>query len=115
MLPEALVTDLAPYEEIYKHLHANPELSDQEEETAKLVTEHLSKLLPDLEIHTAIGGHGVIAICRNGEGKTILLRADFDALPVAEKTGLPYASKKTMKDVNGNKKSVMHGTSLSDA
>ncbi len=101
--------DLSHYEEIYKTLHANPELSDMEEETANLIESHLRKLSSDLEIKTKIGGYGLIAICRNGDGKTILLRADFDALPVHEKTGLAYASAKKMKDVNGDLKPVMHG------
>ncbi len=101
--------DLSQYEEIYKTLHANPELSNMEEQTAKLIESHLRALSPDLGIKTKIGGHGLIAICKNGSGKTILLRADFDALPVEEKTGLEYASKKKMQDVNGDLKPVMHG------
>lgn len=103
------LTDLTQYEEIYKKLHANPELSDLEEETARLIESHLRKLSSDLEIKTKIGGFGLIAICRNGNGKTIMLRADFDALPVAEKTGLEYASRKKMQDVHGDLKPVMHG------
>lgn len=101
--------NLSQYEEIYKTLHANPELSDLEEETANLIESHLRKLSSDMEIKTKIGGHGLIAICRNGNGRTILLRADFDALPVQEKTGLDYASTKKMKDINGDVKPVMHG------
>jgi metal-dependent amidase/aminoacylase/carboxypeptidase family protein len=101
--------DLSRYEEIYKKLHANPELSDLEEQTASFIEDHLTKLSPDLDIKTKLGGFGLIAICRNGSGKTILLRADFDALPVAEKTGLEYASKKKMQDVHGDLKPVMHG------
>ncbi|OQV08738.1 Peptidase dimerization domain-containing protein [Cladophialophora immunda] len=100
--------DLAPYEDIYKHCHANGELSTQEKETASLITEHLKKLSNDLDIRTGIGGHGQIAILKNGPGKTILLRADIDALPVQEKTGLPYASTKTMRDTDGLVKPVMH-------
>jgi metal-dependent amidase/aminoacylase/carboxypeptidase family protein len=102
-------TDLTEYEEIYKKLHANPELSDLEEETANLIEKHLRKLSSDLEIKTKIGGFGLIAICRNGIGRTVMLRADFDALPVAEKTGLEYASEKKMQDVHGDVKPVMHG------
>jgi metal-dependent amidase/aminoacylase/carboxypeptidase family protein len=101
--------DLSQYESIYKHLHANPELSDLEEETADFIEAHLKKISPDLEIKTRIGGFGLVAICKNGRGKTILLRADFDALPVMEKTGLDFASKKKMKDVLGDLKPVMHG------
>ena len=104
--------DLATYEDLYKYLHANPELSMQEKETAQLIAERLSKLSSDLDIRKNIGGHGLVAILKNGAGKTVLLRADIDALPVAEKTGLPYASKKTMKDVDGIVKPVMHGEHL---
>jgi len=55
-----------------------------------------------------VGGHGVAAVLRNGTGKTVLLRADIDALPVEEKTGLPYASTRNTKDVNGVLKPTMH-------
>jgi len=100
--------DLSPYEDLYKHVHANPELSTQERETAALIAKHLRHLSSDLDIRSGIGGHGLIAILKNGPGKTILLRADIDALPVREKTGLPYASKKTMRDTDGIVKPVMH-------
>jgi len=100
---------LEPYEELYKHLHQNPELSLCEFETAKFIAGHLSTYQPDgYEIKQAIGGHGLAAILRNGHGPTILLRADTDALPVAEKTGLPYASTKRMKDPSGVEHPVMH-------
>jgi hypothetical protein len=103
--------DLAPYESLYKHLHANPELSTQEKETAALVVSELRKLSADagvdLDIRTDIGGHGLIAVLENGPGPTVMLRADMDALPVKEKTGLEYASVKTMLDVDGVEKSVM--------
>jgi amidohydrolase len=101
--------DLKPYEELYKHLHQNPELSTQEEETAATIAEHLRKLSDEWTIKTDIGGHGLYASLKNGEGPTILLRADFDALPVLEKTGLPYASKKTQVDNrDGLSKPTMH-------
>lgn len=105
---ETFTPDLGPYEELYKHFHSHPELSLQESETAKKVVQHLSNLKV-YEVHPNIGGHGVAAVFRNGPGKTILLRADMDALPVEEKTGLPYASKVIMRDVaDGRKKPVMH-------
>lgn len=103
--------DLSIYEGLYKDLHRNGELSTQEKETAALIEDFLKKLASqfkiDLEIKTGIGGHGLIAILRNGEGPTVLLRADVDALPIKEKTDLPYASTKTMKDTDGEVKPVM--------
>lgn len=100
--------DLKPYEELYKHCHQNGEISTLEKKTAALITERLKKLSSDLDIRTGIGGHGQIAILENGAGPTILLRADIDALPIQEKTGLDYASTKTMQDTDGVVKPVMH-------
>ncbi len=100
--------DLVPYEDLYKYLHSHPELSLQERATAATAAAHLRKLSAGFEIHTDIGGHGLAGVLRNGEGKTVLLRADMDALPVEEKTGLPYASKATMRDSDGVVKPVMH-------
>ncbi|CAI7670554.1 unnamed protein product [Penicillium bialowiezense] len=97
--------DIQPFEEVYRHIHANPELSGQEEQTAKIASDHLQSL--GFEVTTKIGGHGVSGVLRNGSGPTILVRADMDALPVKEKTGLPYASKKEIKDESGSK-AVMH-------
>ena len=99
--------DLAYYETLRKHFHSHPELSQQESSTAATVVDHL-RSLNAYEIHEKIGGHGVAAVLKNGSGKTILLRADMDALPVEEKTGLSYASKVTMKDFDGVTKPVMH-------
>jgi amidohydrolase len=98
---------LPSYESLYKHLHAHPELSNLEAETAKFVTSHLSSL-GAFDITTSIGGHGLAGVLRNGPGRTILLRADMDALPVREATGLPYASTVTMKDVAGVVQPVTH-------
>lgn len=100
--------NLSPYEDLYKHFHANPELSNQEKGTAAAIASHLSKISSDYDIRTGIGGHGLAALLTNGSGRTILLRADFDALPVEERTGLPYASKKRMIDADGKEKPVMH-------
>ncbi|KAH8428341.1 M20 family metallopeptidase [Aspergillus melleus] len=104
---KAAALDLAPYEGLYKYFHANPELSLQEEATSQKVAAHLSGLKA-YEIHTNIGGFGLAGVLRNGPGKTVLLRADMDALPVKELTGLPYASSVTMRDADGNEKPVMH-------
>ncbi|KAH8728925.1 hypothetical protein GQ44DRAFT_701295 [Phaeosphaeriaceae sp. PMI808] len=98
---------LKPYEELYKWFHAHPELSFQEEATAAAIVKHLESFNA-YEIHCSIGGHGVAAVLKNGPGKTVLLRADIDALPVEERTGLDYASTKKMKDLEGVEKSVMH-------
>lgn len=101
--------DLSSYEELYKHFHANPELSNQEKETAASICAHLKdKISSDFDIRPNIGGTGIAALLKNGPGPTILLRADFDALPVEERTGLPYASKKRMVDADGVEKPVMH-------
>lgn len=99
--------DYSQYEHLYKHLHQNPELSDMEEQTAKKMAEELKKL-KEFKITTNIGGHGLVGIMENGKGNTVLLRADMDALPILEKTGLPYASKAKMADVDGFTQSVMH-------
>jgi metal-dependent amidase/aminoacylase/carboxypeptidase family protein len=90
-----------------KHFHSHPELSYQEKETAAKVAEHLNSLNA-YEVIPGIGGHGVAAVLKNGAGRTILLRADMDGLPVEEKTELPYASKARMKDLDGVEKPVMH-------
>lgn len=99
--------DTKKYEALYKHFHAHPELSNLEAETAKTVANHLSRLSA-FEITTNIGGHGLVGVLRNGPGRTIMLRADMDGLPVLEATGLPYASTATMPDVEGVVRPVMH-------
>ncbi|KAJ4362190.1 hypothetical protein N0V95_001538 [Ascochyta clinopodiicola] len=99
--------DLGPYEELYKWFHTHPELSFCESQTAAAIATHL-ETLHAFEIHAHIGGHGLAAVLKNGEGKTLLLRADIDALPVREQTGLSYASTKRMPDVEGVEKPVMH-------
>ncbi|KAL4885296.1 hypothetical protein BJY04DRAFT_214631 [Aspergillus karnatakaensis] len=98
--------DLVPYESIYRDLHNAPELSGQEKETSSLVTDHLKRL--GFEVHDKIGGYGVAGVLRNGPGPTVLLRADMDALPMEEKTGLPYASCRTVKNKEGITVPVMH-------
>ncbi|HEX5042423.1 MAG TPA: amidohydrolase [Candidatus Polarisedimenticolaceae bacterium] len=78
---------------LYQDLHAHPELAFQEVETAAKLAERLRAA--GIEVTTGVGGHGVVGVLRNGPGPTVLLRADMDALPVEEKTGLSYASKVT--------------------
>ncbi|KAF7173487.1 hypothetical protein CNMCM6106_007565 [Aspergillus hiratsukae] len=98
--------DLTPFEETYRQIHASPELSGQEEQTSATAASHLKTL--GFDVHTHIGGYGVAGVLRNGPGPTVLLRADMDALPVEEKTGLPYASTKTAIDPDGETVPVMH-------
>jgi metal-dependent amidase/aminoacylase/carboxypeptidase family protein len=102
------IPDLTPYEEAYKNLHQYPGLSLQEHLAAETATKHLQSL-SGFDIRSNIGGTGLIGILPNGPGKTVLLRADTDALPVEELTGLPYASTKWEVDVeDGVEKPVMH-------
>ncbi len=77
-------------EDLYRDLHQHPELSHQEHRTAAAVADRLRQA--GLAVTTDVGGTGVVGILRNGDGPTVLLRADMDALPVREDTGLPYAS-----------------------
>ncbi|KAF6222945.1 hypothetical protein HO133_000996 [Letharia lupina] len=101
--------DLTRYETLYKHFHSHPELSLQERETASTIASHLESVKAGYELFKAIGGHGIVGVLKNGSGPTVLLRADMDGLPVLELTGLPYASKVTMKDIaDGIEKPVMH-------
>lgn len=103
-----LKPDLSEYESVYKKLHQNPGLSLQEEFAAETAEKHL-RSLEGFDVRTNIGGTGIIGILKNGEGKTVLLRADMDALPVKELTGLPYASEvKTVDKADGIEKPVMH-------
>jgi hippurate hydrolase len=96
----------ADQEELYKSLHQHPELSHQEHRTAATVAERLRA--EGFQVHTGVGGTGVVGVLRNGAGPTVLLRADMDALPVRERTGLPYASTATAIDGDGNEVPVMH-------
>lgn len=100
--------DYKPYEDLYRHFHTNAELSRMEHKTAAKVAETLKSLSPDIEITTGIGGTGLTGILRNGKGKTVLLRADMDGLPVQEQTGLDYACTKKMEDDEGETRCVMH-------
>ena len=100
---EALYPEL---DALYRHLHQSPELSTQEEKTAAKMAERLRAL--GFEVTQKVGGHGVVGILRNGKGPTVMLRADMDALPVEEKTGLAYASKVKAKDPGGQSVPVMH-------
>lgn len=91
---------------VYRDLHANPELSFQERRTAGIVAETLGRL--GFAVTTGIGRTGVVGVLENGDGPTVLLRADMDGLPVLEATGLPYASTARGTDPDGQDVPVMH-------
>jgi hippurate hydrolase len=93
-------------EDLYRDLHQHPELSHQERRTAALVADRLRRA--GFQVHEKVGGTGVVGVRRNGDGPTVLLRADMDALPVREASGLPYASEITATDGDGQQVPVMH-------
>ncbi|HEX5460444.1 MAG TPA: M20 family metallopeptidase [Steroidobacteraceae bacterium] len=97
---------LSDLETLYTDIHAHPELSMQENRTAGLAADRLRSA--GYEVTTGIGKTGVVGLLRNGNGPTIMLRADMDALPVEEATGLPYASKVKAADGKGQTVPVMH-------
>ncbi|MCH7527865.1 MAG: M20/M25/M40 family metallo-hydrolase, partial [Planctomycetes bacterium] len=90
----------------YKHLHAHPELSLEEQRTAALLADGLAS--SGYVVTTGVGGTGVVGVLRNGEGPTLLIRGDMDALPIVEETGLDYASKVTVVREDGSTVGVMH-------
>ena len=92
--------------DLYVDLHQNPELSAHESQTASKLAARLRAL--GYEVTERVGGTGVVAILKNGAGPTVMLRTELDALPVEEKTGLPYASKVHAKDDGGRDVPVMH-------
>src|SRR6188472_525992 len=93
-------------EALYKDIHAHPELSMQDNRTADLAAKHLRS--NGYEVTTGVGKTGVVGLLKNGDGPTVMLRADMDALPIKEATGLPYASKVKTTDPEGNTVPVMH-------
>ena len=95
-----------PSERLYLDLHAHPELSGHETQTAATLASGLRSL--GFKVTTAVGRTGVVGILTNGPGPTVLLRTELDALPLEEKTNLPYASKVHAKDANGLDTFVMH-------
>ena len=92
--------------DLYLDLHQNPELSSHETQTASKLAGRLRDL--GYEVTEHVGGTGVVAVLKNGAGPTVMLRTELDALPVEEKTGLPYASKVHAKDDAGHDVPVMH-------
>ena len=93
-------------EALYQHFHANPELSFREVETAARLAEELRAL--GYDVTENVGQTGIVAVLENGEGPTLMLRADMDGLPVEEQTGLDFASTVTGTDLRGQTSPVMH-------
>jgi hippurate hydrolase len=93
-------------EELFLHFHQNPELSNFEFETAKRLAEEIAAL--GFEVTMGVGGTGIVAVMQNGTGPTVMIRADIDGLPLAEDSGLGYASKATQVDASGSEFPVMH-------
>ncbi len=100
------VAELDELAALYRDLHAHPELAFAEHRTAGIVAERLRDF--GYQVTTGVGGTGVVGLLSNGDGPTVLLRADMDGLPVLEQTGLPYASTGRAKDSDGTDVPVMH-------
>jgi metal-dependent amidase/aminoacylase/carboxypeptidase family protein len=91
---------------LYKDIHSHPELSMQETRTAQLAADRLH--VAGFDVTTGVGKTGVVGLLRNGDGPTVMLRADMDALPILEATGLSYASKVTATGRDGMEVPVSH-------
>src|SRR3982750_3695054 len=105
-LAESIRSDMPQLMALYRDLHANPELSMQEVRTPAKIAPEMRKLGFDVTEH--VGKTGVVAVMKNGPGPVLLIRADMDALPVKEQTGLPFASKVMGKLPDGTETPVMH-------
>ena len=106
-LREAIAKDYeARLSPLFVHFHQNPELPNFEFETARRLAAEIRAL--GFEVTEGVGGTGIVAVLENGDGPTILFRADMDGLPVREDSGLPYASTATQVDEDGIEKPVMH-------
>ncbi|WP_340264410.1 amidohydrolase [Sphingobium mellinum] len=102
----AIAKDMDGLLSLYRDLHANPELSEQEDATAAKLARRLKAM--KFDVTEKVGGTGVVAVMKNGGGPVLLIRADMDALPVTEQTGLPFASKVRAKTAEGVETGVMH-------
>ena len=105
-LQTAIQADYPYLGSLYEHLHKNPELSFHEAKTSERMAAELRNL--GFAVTEKVGGYGVVGVLKNGDGPTVMLRTDMDALPILEKTGKPYASTATTIDEHGNTVSVMH-------
>jgi hippurate hydrolase len=113
-LDQRLVKQMDSLTATYKHIHENPELSTQEKQTSTLIATELRSLgyeVTDNFGHydgTNLPAYGVVGVLHNGSGPTVMIRTDMDALPIEEKTGLPYASHVKAKRADGTEVGVMH-------
>lgn len=105
-LRDAVAADMPELMDLYRDLHAHPELSFQEVETAAKLSARMRDL--GFTVTEQVGRTGVVAVLENGEGPTVMLRADMDGLPVVEQTGLPFASKEVAVPASGVETGVMH-------
>src|SRR5690349_22232600 len=105
-LNEAIRADLPLLMNVYRDMHANPELSMQEVRTPAKLAPEMRKL--GFQVTEHVGKTGAVAVMKNGPGPVLMLRADMDALPVKEQTGLPFASKVVAKLPDGTETPVMH-------
>jgi amidohydrolase len=105
-LRDAVSAEMASLITIYRDLHAHPELGFQETRSSAILAAEAKRL--GFTVTTGIAKTGVVAVMKNGPGKTVLIRADMDALPLVEQTGLPYASKVRAVGPNGVENGVMH-------
>jgi hippurate hydrolase len=105
-LGDAVAKDMPSLIALYRQLHANPELSMQETATSAKLAAEARKL--GFEVTTGVGTTGVVAVMRNGPGPVLMIRADMDALPVVEQTGLPFASTKRGTSRAGVESGIMH-------
>jgi hippurate hydrolase len=105
-LRNAIASDLPSLMAIYRDLHANPELSNEEVRTAAKLAAEAKRL--GFTVTEKVGGTGVVAVLKNGPGPVVMIRADMDGLPLIEQTGLPFASKVIAKTREGNDTGVMH-------
>ncbi len=105
-VPELISEEYAYLEGLYRYFHSHPELSGHENDTAKRLAQELE--YAGFTVSRGIGGYGIVGILKNGDGPMVMARADMDALPIREETGLPYSSTVRMKDPSGKEVDVMH-------
>jgi metal-dependent amidase/aminoacylase/carboxypeptidase family protein len=105
-LRDAVAKDMPSLMELYRDLHANPELSFQELKTAAKLATEARRL--GYDVTEKVGKTGVVAVLKNGAGPVVMIRADMDGLPVEEQTGLPFASKQRGVSKSGTVSGIMH-------